>query len=123
MTDYPLDPDNLPDQVMIVDGDGIPSGVVDIPELQAAATVLMLKFAVAAEDREALVRLAHDWPKTVDSVTAGFTAAAALSAMTENVVAPLLQVVDTLDAKLGVALRDKLAETLEHAEATLGGGK
>ncbi|WP_051161330.1 hypothetical protein [Nocardia brevicatena] len=76
--------------------------------------------AAAGNDAE-LDRIGMEWTARLDPDDFGYTAAAALSLMVRNIVAPLLEVVD--EALPNIGIRAKLAESRDHAEATLGGGR
>ncbi|MGV9331060.1 hypothetical protein [Nocardia sp. NPDC003726] len=110
----------VPERLLLLGEDGMPRGVVDVAELQSKATILMYALAAAAGDHEAVERVCEQYLETVDPDICGFVAAAALSLSTHNVVAPLLDVIETAMPELNI--RDKLRESHEHAVQTLGGG-
>ncbi|MEU2035157.1 hypothetical protein [Nocardia amamiensis] len=111
-----------PDRIMIVGEDGLPRSVVDLASMQAHATRLMYQMSAAAGDNDALDRIGTEWAGALDPDFFGYVAAGALSLMARNVLAPLLEVLDTLSPSLGADLRAKLIESRDHAEQTLGGG-
>ncbi|MBF6213822.1 hypothetical protein IU487_22660 [Nocardia puris] len=110
-----------PEQYMVIGDDGIPRGVVDHAQLTADATRLMYQLAAAAGDNTETDRIAAEWVDRLDPDAFGYTAAGALSLMTRCVLAPLLEVLDAALPHIG--FRAKLAESRDHAETTLGGGR
>ncbi|AXK85822.1 hypothetical protein [Nocardia farcinica] len=111
------------DTVMITDEDGMPFGVLYIPAIQEAAATLVYKHAAVAEDSDALARLTLEWPCELDHDTAGYVAAAALTLLTQDVVAPMLAVIHELAPAVADQMRAKLVELRDAAVNTLGGGQ
>ncbi|WP_433681931.1 hypothetical protein [Nocardia sp. CA-119907] len=106
---------------MVVGDDGIPRGVVDLAELQSAATILMYQYAAAAGDDDAIDTVSIEWLAKVDMDAAGYISAMALPMMAKNIIAPMLEVLGTMSPELEASLRSKLAESRDYAEQTLGG--
>ncbi|RJO80234.1 hypothetical protein D5S18_00325 [Nocardia panacis] len=115
-------PDNndIPDRIMILGEDGAPKSVVDVARMQADATRLMYQMAAAASDNAELDRIGTEWAAALDPDYFGYVAAGALSLLVRNILAPLLEVLDATAP--GHDFRRTLAESRDHAEATLGGG-
>ncbi|WP_159842387.1 hypothetical protein [Nocardia sp. CY41] len=111
------------DLALIVNDDGTPRGVLDVSQIQSAATVMMYEYAVAAGDDDATDRVGIEWAQILPPDELGYTTAAALSLLARNVLGPLLQVLDAVSPELGADLRAKLVESRDYAQATLGGGR
>lgn len=116
MTDCNV-PDPMPEELMIVDSQGIPVSVVDVAKLQLEATRLMYQMAETAGDDDATDAVAAKWVKAHDPAYFGYLTSAALSLMTRHVLAPVLDVA----AEMGVDLRAGLKQAAAETEATLGG--
>lgn len=112
---------DTPDRFMVVGDDGVPRGIVELADLQANATRLMYEMAAAAGNDAELDRIGMEWTTRLDPDDFGYTAAAALSLMARNIVAPMLEVFD--EALPNIKFRSKLAECRDEAEKTLGGGR
>ena len=112
---------NGPDLFMVVGDDGTPRGVVDRDRMQSDATRLMYQLAAVAGDDVETDRVASEWVERLDPDAFGYVAAGALSLMTRNILAPLLEVLD--EALPHVEFRAKLAESRDQAAKTLGGGR
>lgn len=112
-----------PNRYMVMGADGLPRAVVDLAQVQSHATRLMYQMAAAADDDDRLDRIGIEWADALDPDFFGYVAAGALSLTARNVLRPLLEVLDTLAPELGVSLRDKLRESRDFAEQTLGGGR
>ncbi|MDO3647675.1 hypothetical protein [Nocardia mangyaensis] len=113
-----MNPDPL---MMIVNEDGTPRGVVDRDRLESDSTRLMYQLAAAAGDDAETDRIACEWVERLDPDAFGYVAAGALSLMTRCILGPLLEVLD--EALPHIKFRAKLAESRDHAEETLGGGR
>lgn len=111
-------------RALIVGDDGLPSGVLDLSRFEGDATLLAFRLAVASDDASAVSDVLSDALESQGVETFGHLAAAALRVLTENVVAPLLEVTDALgDAGyLKADVRAGLEDALANAEAALGGG-
>ncbi|PPJ24150.1 hypothetical protein C5E45_28300 [Nocardia nova] len=109
------------DQMFVVGKDGAPRGMVDVDRLQSDATLLMYEMAAAAGNDAAVDRIGIEWAARLDPDAMGYTAAGALSLMTRNILAPLLEVLDRALPEL--KFREKLAECRDDAARTLGGGR
>lgn len=108
--------------VLLTDVNGMPSASVDLDRLDADATLLAYRLAVACDSSEAITDvLTHALDE--HGPIFGQVAAAALRNVVEGVLAPVLEVTDRLaDAGyLRADLRAGLADALANAEATLGG--
>ncbi|WP_152530449.1 hypothetical protein [Rhodococcus sp. JG-3] len=81
---------------MIMNEDGTPRGVADISRIQSDATILMYQYAAAAGNDEAVDAVAEEWVNRLDPDAMGYTSAAALSLLTRNVLAPMLDLFDQL---------------------------
>lgn len=110
-----------PDRFMVIGDDGVPRGIVELADLQADATRLMYQMAAAAGDDAEVDRIGVEWSARLDPDAMGYAAAGALSLMTRNILAPLLEVLD--EVLPDINFRAKLAESRDHAEVTLGGGR
>ncbi|WP_280246345.1 hypothetical protein [Nocardia abscessus] len=106
---------------MVVGDDGVPRGMVNLPELQGDATRLMYALCAVAGDDAAVDRVSVEWLESVDEDEMGYLSAAALSLTVRCVVAPLLEVIETAMPEIGI--RRKLAESRDQAEQELGGGR
>lgn len=106
-----------------VGDDGLPIAGIDLDQIDAAATLLGYRLAVACDSPEAIgdvltAALEDNGP------VFGQVAAGALRMVVENILAPVLEVTDKL-ADAGYLLSDLragLADACANAEATLGGG-
>lgn len=107
---------NAPSEAFIVRDDGTPIGHIDIDRLQADSTLLMYEMAVTAGDDDATDAVAHRWVARHDADYFGYVAAGALSLMTRNILAPVLDVAETASK---VDLRKGLREAYENAVTTL----
>ena len=112
---------DTPPKFMVVGDDGVPRGIVELADLQSDATRLMYEMAAAAGNDAELDRIGFEWSARLDPDAMGYVSAGALSLMTRNILAPLLDVLDEVMPKAG--FRAKLAESRDHAERTLGGGR
>ncbi|HEY9416623.1 MAG TPA: hypothetical protein VIQ30_17845 [Pseudonocardia sp.] len=112
---------DTPPRFMVVGDDGVPRGIVELADLQSDATRLMYEMAAAAGNDAELDRIGFEWSARLDPDAMGYVSAGALSLMTRNILAPLLDVLDEVMPKAG--FRAKLAESRDHAERTLGGGR
>lgn len=115
--------EDIPDLALIVDDDGTPRGVLDVPQIQATATQMMYEFACAAGDDEQVTRVGAEWAQLLPADEMGYASAAALSLLVRHVLAPILDVVGALAPELERDLRAKLRESRDYAAATLGGGR
>lgn len=113
----------IPRHLLLTDAAGLPRGVIDLPQVQAAAVVLMYELSCAAGDDAALDRIGDEWAETLSPDEHGLTAAAALMLTMRCVLAPILEVLATLSPELSRDLRAKLCESRDYAQATLGGGQ
>ncbi|MEV0435996.1 hypothetical protein [Nocardia sp. NPDC050413] len=111
----------MPDLFMVVGDDGLPRGVVDRDRMESDATRLMYQLAAVAGDDAETDRIACEWVERLDPDAFGYVAAGALSLMTRNILAPLLEVLD--QALPHIKFRAKLVESRDQAEEALGGGQ
>lgn len=109
--------DQIPSEAFIVDDNGIPISHVDIDRLQSDATLLMYEMAATAGNDDATDAVAIRWTTRCDPDYFGYLTAAALSLMTRNILAPILDVTD----ELGVNLRAGLRNASNDAHRDLGG--
>lgn len=111
-----IDPNQpLPENVMIVDDDGMPSAVVNIDIVQNAATRLMYDMAVNSGDEEALKGVSAQYLDEVGVDLFGYVCAAALKLMTAHILEPLLETCDVA----GIKLRDGLTRAAADAKRDL----
>ncbi|WP_067566374.1 hypothetical protein [Nocardia acidivorans] len=110
-----------PRHLLLVDEDGLPRSVLDLARAQFDATRLMWNLAAASGDNAELDRICNEWADDHDPVEFGLIAGAALTLMARCIIEPLLQLLDEL--RPGNDTRAKLAESRDHAERTLGGGR
>lgn len=110
-----VDIDNLPDTAVIVDETGAPKSVIDIDQLQSDAIRLMYALAATAGDDDETDKVSNEWVSAHDPEYFGYLAAAALSLMVRNVLAP------TLDAAavVGLDLRPGLVDSARNSEQSL----
>ncbi len=109
--------DQNPTHAMIVNGDGTPRGVADVDRIQADATIMMYEMAAAAGNDAAVDAVAIAWVQRLDSDSMGYVSASALSLLTRNILAPVLDIIDELAPRFD--FRAKLAEGRDNAIATL----
>ncbi len=95
----------LPEHVMIVDDDGMPSAVMNADIIQNAATRLMYEMACNSGDEAALSAVSKKYLDEVGVDTFGYVTAAALKLMTAYILEPTLETCDLA----GIKLRDGLA--------------
>ncbi|WP_051756043.1 hypothetical protein [Nocardia sp. NRRL WC-3656] len=105
---------------VVVGDDGAPRGIVDVDKIQANATLLMYELSAAAGDDAEVDRICAEWAARLDPDAMGYTSAAALSLLTRNVLAPLIDVLEV--ATPGVEYRAKLAECREYTARLIGDG-
>lgn len=111
-----MNADDLPDDIIVTDEDGNAKAFVNVDRLQSDATRLMYAMAVTAGDDDATDKVGADWATQHDPDYFGYLSAAALSLLTRNILAPVL---DVAEAR-GVDLRAGLREAAAAAEETLG---
>lgn len=110
----------LPDQILVTDDDGSPLSIIDVDKMQSDSTRLMYEMAASAGDDAATDAIGIAWAAALHPDQMGYVSAGALSLLTRNVLAPLLDVLDEVMPK--AQFRAKLAEARDNAEATLNGG-
>lgn len=94
------------DVYIVVDDDGSPIGMFDKDQIDTDAVKFAFELAAACADEHEVDRVVT---KTIDKVGVdgfGYVAAAALSIMTKEILAPTLVVTD----KVGIDLRTMLAK-------------
>ncbi|WP_182262256.1 hypothetical protein [Rhodococcus sp. UFZ-B548] len=101
----------LPENVMIVDDNGLPSAVVNIDIVQNAATRLMYDMAINSGDEAALSRVSKKYLDEVGVDLFGYVTAAALKLMTAHILEPLLATCDLA----GIKLREGLSKAASDA--------
>ena len=93
-----MNPNYLPDDIVITDEVGRPKSMVDVAQLQSDATRLMYAMAVTAGDDAATDRVGEEWAGRYDPDYFGYLAAGALSLMTRCILGPVLEGVHVDDA-------------------------
>ncbi|MFC9761372.1 hypothetical protein [Rhodococcus jostii] len=107
----------LPENVTIVDDNGIPDAIIQVDTIQNAATRLMYAMAANSGDEEALKQVSAKYLDEVGVDLFGYVTAAALKLMTIYVLEPTLQVIDA--ALPTIPMRQKLTDAHHNAEETL----
>ncbi|MGW6659368.1 hypothetical protein [Rhodococcus sp. NPDC055024] len=105
----------LPERVMIVDDDGMPSAVIDMDMVTNAAVRLMYDMAANSGDEGALSKVSAQYLDEVGTELFGYTCAAALKMMTANILEPTLETCD----RAGIHLRQGLSDAARNAKDTL----
>ena len=110
------------EHVIVTDDNGLPVAAVDLDRIEAGATLLAYRLAVACDSPEAIGDVLSDALETHGPIF-GQVATGALRTVVEHILAPVLEVTDRLaDAGyLRADLRAGLADALANAEATFGG--
>ena len=104
-----------PDFIIVADDDGTPKSMVDVDRLQTDATRLMYQLAVSAGDDDATDKVSERWVAAHDPDYFGYLAAATLSLLVRNVLAPTLDAAEAV----GLHLRDGLRAAASQAESEL----
>lgn len=114
----------MTDHRILVDDKGRPTGSVDLDRLEADATILAYRLAVACDSPAAVLDVLTD-ALTTHGPIFGQVAACALRDVVEHVLAPVLEVTDRLAdvGYLRADLRAGLVDALANAENALGGGQ
>ncbi|CAJ1505688.1 hypothetical protein [[Mycobacterium] burgundiense] len=105
----------IPSDAYIVGDDGLPIGHINIDQLTSDATLMMYEMAASAGDDAATDQVAIRWSGTHDPDYFGYLAAAALSLITRNILAPVLDAA----AAVGLDLRPGLNRASDDAHRDL----
>lgn len=88
---------DIPENIIVLGKDGLPSGLLDVEQLRADAEHLMYEMAAASGDEAALARVADRWSAQHPGDYLIHVRSCALSLMTRMVVAHHLEQLDEAD--------------------------
>ncbi|MFJ1510910.1 hypothetical protein [Cellulosimicrobium funkei] len=110
-----------PNNYVLTDENGIPTGVLDVDRIQAQATRLAYDMAVYSDDPTMLEQVSTQHLAEAGTEAFGYVAASALRILAEHILEPVLMVTDRLH-KVGALhhdLRAGLEDAADNARETL----
>lgn len=121
MTENEELPDQPPEKYILLDANGMPTGVVDFASLKAAAEHFAYSLAAVAGDIDAVGRIGDEVSADLPSGCGEYVAAAALVVLTQQVIAPLITIAETYRPELDV--RANMTELASGYGRAFGGGQ